>query len=92
MVKNPPKTNALVQNLQEPAPRIFAGTVVAEILKTAAADHVKILALTVKSPSRTDALAQNLRKFARWIFAGMVSVETLRTVAADRSPILTALW
>jgi len=65
---------------------------VVETLKTVAADHVKILALTVKSPLRIDALAQNLRKFARWIFAGMVSVETLRTVAADRSPILTALW
>jgi len=59
-VKSPLRIDALVQSLQNPAPRIFAGTVVAETPKTVAADRVKILALTVKSPPKTNVLVNNL--------------------------------
>jgi len=42
-VKSPLRIDALVQSLQNPAPRIFAGTVVAETLRTVAADRSPIL-------------------------------------------------
>jgi hypothetical protein len=40
--------------------------VAAEILKTVAADHVKILALTVKNLLKIDALAQSPNSTALW--------------------------